>query len=211
MRSPIVPIAFILLTVAPVFAGETVTSFAWRRFSAQAARTLLEAQRAPATIPPPPAGVAELSFNEFFSPVVGDRGLDLSTKFRALHGQRVRIAGHMTREMVRQPGLFLLTAWPTKIESDGFCFSDDLPPAVLHVLLPAGREGEPPPYVPGLLLLTGTLEVGPLSATQGRNSIARLRLDPPAVAAAAPHAVPARSPGTTPGDPALATTATALR
>lgn len=180
LRSPTTPLALALLTLAPVFAGETVTSAAWRRFSAQAARTLLEAQRAPAAIPPPPDGITELSFKDFFSPVVGDRGLDLSAKLLALDGRRVRVAGYMTREIVRRPGQFLLTAWPTKIESDGYCFSDDLPPAVLHVLLPAGSASAPAPYVPGLMLLTGTLEVGPKPSSDGRNSIARLRLDAPA-------------------------------
>lgn len=166
---------------APVFAAEDSTTAAvWRRFAAQSARVLLEAQRAPLTPPPLPAGVEELTFREFFSPVVGDRGLDYSERMRALHGRRVRIAGFMTRDFVRHPGVFLLTGWPTKVESDGYCFNDELPPATLHVVLPPSAAGEPAPYIPGPMLITGTLQVGPSLMPDGRNAVARLVLDGPA-------------------------------
>lgn len=164
-----------------VFAAEdSATAAVWRRFAAQSARLLLEAQRAPLTPPPLPAGVDELAFREFFSPVVGDRGLDYSERMRALHGQRVRIAGFMTRDFVRHPGAFLLTGWPTKVESDGYCFNDELPPATLHVVLPPSAASVPAPYLPGPMLLTGTLQVGPTPMPDGRNAVARLLLDAPA-------------------------------
>lgn len=185
MRFPFVLTAGAFLTLTPAFAAENSAAAAWRRFNARAAQTLLEAQRSPAVIPPAPDGVTELSFKDFFSPVIGDRGLDLSTTLRSLHSRRVRIAGYMTRDSVRHPGMFMLTAFPTTIESGAYCFSDDLPPAVLYVLLAPGREQEPAPYVPGLLLLTGTLDVGPQPAADGRNSFARLILDPTPVTTAA--------------------------
>jgi len=166
---------------APLLAAEnSATAAVWRRFAAQSARVLLEAQRAPLTPPPLPAGVEELTFREFFSPVVGDRGLDYSERMRAMHGRRVRIAGFMTRDFVRHPGVFLLTGWPTKVESDGFCFNDELPPATLHVVLPPSAAGEPAPYIPGPMLITGTLQVGPSLMPDGRNAVARLVLDGPA-------------------------------
>lgn len=163
-----------------LFAAEdSATAAVWRRFAAQSARVLLEAQRAPQTPPPLPPGVTELAFREFFSPIVGDRGLDYSERMRALHGRRVRIAGFMTRDFVRHPGMFLLTGWPTKVESDGYCFNDELPPATLHVVLPPSAASEPAPYIPGPMLLTGTLQVGPSPMTDGRNAVARLLLDAP--------------------------------
>jgi len=171
----------LVVFVLPAFAADdSATAAAWRRFSAQSARVLLEAQRAPLTPPPLPEGVAELGFREFFSPVVGDRGLDYSERMRALHGRRVRIAGFMTRDFVRHPGVFLLTGWPTKVESDGYCFNDELPPATLHVVLAASAADEPAPYIPGPMLLTGTLMVGPSAMADGRNAVARLVLDAPA-------------------------------
>jgi hypothetical protein len=57
--------------------------------------------------------------------------------------------------------------------------SDDLPAALVHVSVPTCR-GEPVPYAPGLMLLTGTLSVGHQEETDGRLSIVRLALDPPA-------------------------------
>ena len=57
--------------------------------------------------PPAPAGVTDLEFNEFFVPIVGDRGLELTDKIRALHGQRVRLLGFMVRQaqgMASVPG-----------------------------------------------------------------------------------------------------------
>jgi len=152
---------------------------AWRQYTARAARVLSEAQQAKGEAPPLPTGVAELTFKDFFSPVIGDRGLDLSPKLTALHGQRVRIAGYMTREDIRHPGVFLLTPWPTKVSDDGYCVTDELPPATLHVLLPEGTEQERCPYLPGQLFLTGILQVGPAAAPDGRNAIAQLRLDVP--------------------------------
>jgi hypothetical protein len=162
-----------------LLAAEDSAAAAWRRFSAQSARVLLEAQRAPLASEALPEGVAELSFREFFSPVVGDRGPEYTARMRALHGRRVRIAGFMTRDFVRHPGVFLLTGWPTKVESDGYCFNDELPPATLHVVLPPAAAGEPAPYVPGPMLLTGTLLVGPSAMPDGRNAVARLVLDAP--------------------------------
>lgn len=177
--SALAALAIISLALTAQLAAQDAATAAWRRFSARASQTLLEAQRMPAAVPPLPAGVAALGFNEFFHPVVGDRGLDLSVRLKSLDGKRVRIAGFMTRDVVRHRGLFLLTAWPTKIENDGFCLSDDLPPALLHVLLPNGAEREPVAYVPGPLLLTGILEVGLQLTADGRNSYVRLRLDAP--------------------------------
>lgn len=173
-------LGWLLLSGSVAVAEDPATAAVWRRFAAQSARVLLEAQRAPLTPPPLPAGVEELTFREFFSPVIGDRGLEYSDRMRALHGRRVRITGFMTRDFVRHPGTFLLTAWPTKVESDGFCFNDELPPATLHVLLPAPAANEPAPYIPGPILLTGTLLIGPSPMPDGRNAVARLVLDPPA-------------------------------
>ena len=55
--------------------------------------------------------------------------------------------------------------------------ADDLPPTVVQVLLP-DRPGEPVPFTPGPLLLTGTLELGAKSMPDGRQSFVRLLLDP---------------------------------
>jgi len=43
------------------------------------------------------------------------------------------------------------------------------------------------PYVPGLMLLTGTLSVGNMAEPDGRISVARLALDPPEPAVTSPR------------------------
>ena len=157
---------------------------AWQQYRNRAALALIENQRAPATIPPLPENTFELRFEDFYARIVGARGLEYTDALRALDGKRVRVLGHMVREPARSNGVFMLTPWPTKIENDGFCIIEDLPPATLHVMLPGAAANLPSPYLPGRLLLTGTLEVGPSLTADGRNSAVRLRLD----AASAPWA-----------------------
>lgn len=131
-----------------------------------------------AQLPPAPAGVADLTFGAFFGPI-GDRGLEYSPKLRALAGQRVRIAGFIVRQDLAVPGLLLLTAAPVSTHEIEYGFCDDLPPATLHVIVPApaGREVT---WQPGPVVLTGRLELGPRAEADGRNSVARLILDVPA-------------------------------
>lgn len=152
---------------------------AWSAFQSRSAHTLLEAHRLPLVVPPLPGGVEELSFKDFFEPVVGDRGLNYTDRLRALGGKRVRIIGHMVREPVRSRGVFLLTPWPVRVENDGYCITETLPPATLHVVMPGVEGSRPTPYVPGPLILSGVLEVGIVQTADGRNSAVRLLLDPP--------------------------------
>ncbi len=177
-------------SVLTLAAGDTAGSAAWRLHASRAAQALAQAGQTTSELTGGSAEVPELRFSEFFSQAAGDRGLELSARLRALDGQRIRIAGFMTREQQRSEGVFLLTPWPTQVSNDGFCLIDDLPPATLHVLAPGRSAGGRIPYRPGRLMLTGILEIGHAVTPDGRNSFARLRLeeDPaaPASAAASP-------------------------
>ncbi len=145
-----------------------------------------------AHLPPAPAEVADLTFGEFFGPV-GDRGLEYSPKLRALAGQRVRIAGFVVRQDLAVPGLLLLTAAPVSVHEIEYGFCDDLPPATLHVIVPAPAIREIT-WQPGPVVLTGRLELGPRAEADGRNSVARLILELPSPANESPaSAVPAKS------------------
>lgn len=168
------------LAVSGVSGAVDPAAAAWSAFQSRSAHTQLNALRLPVTVPPLPAGVEELSFKDFFEPVVGDRGLHYAERLQALAGKRVRIVGHMVREPVRSNGVFLLTPWPVRIENDGFCINETLPPATLHVVLSGVEATRPSGYVPGPLLLTGVLEVGVAPTADGRNSAVRLVLDAPA-------------------------------
>jgi len=115
-------------------------------------------QTAPA-LPPLPAGVTELKFNEFFVTPVGPRGLELTDKLCRLDGQRVRILGYMVRQEEAPPGGFLLAPFPAQVHEHDNGLADDLPPSTLHVISPSHCE-QAVRHTPQLLLLTGTLKVG---------------------------------------------------
>lgn len=167
-----------ILSAAPSAKGqETTGTVAWRLHSSRASQALAQAGKTTIEFASGSTEVPELRFSDFFSPVVGDRGLELSARLRALDGRRVRIAGYMTREQHRSGGVFLLTPWPTQVSNDGFCLIDDLPPATLPVLAPVHLAMGRIPYRPGRLILTGILEVGHVVTPDGRNSFARLRLE----------------------------------
>lgn len=160
----------------------TPEEVAWSRQAAQIRATLGVLKNAPPSLPPLPDGVAELSFADFFSPVVGPRGLAYTPKFQALDGRRIRICGYMVRQQTRTPGLFLLTPLPVMTDEPEYGACDELPAATLHVLVP-DRARQFVTLVPGRLVLTGRLQVGPLTTADGRLSVARLILDPaPALA-----------------------------
>ena len=141
-------------------------------------------------LPPLPAGVTELKFNEFFVSPIGERGLTLTEKLRGLDGQRVRILGYMARQEAATPGKLLLAPLPVQVCEHDSEFADDLPPSTVHVFV-AGCRDQPVPFTPKPLLLTGTLSVGNRDESDGRISIVRLTLEP------SPREAMARKPSAT--------------
>jgi hypothetical protein len=151
-------------------------------------------------LPPLPEGVEELKFEEFFRLPVGPRGLDCTERLRALDGKKVRILGFQVREQISTctdcatdtarpgakprpawinhlvPGRLLLSPSPATINMAHYGLCDDLPPQTVYVTAP-DFFGEPVPFTPGLLLLTGTLSVGNKTEADGRISVVRLELE----------------------------------
>lgn len=166
-----------LAVLTPVFASEPAAGTnAWSKFQRQAALALEQAQRERGVVEALPEGVEELRFQDFFKPVIGDRGPEYTERIRSLNGKRVRVQGFMVREQTRKAGVFMLAPWPTRIESDGFCVYEDFPPATLHVLLPEGDQ-RITPFKPGLFSVIGVLEVRPAEMPDGRNCVASLRIE----------------------------------
>jgi hypothetical protein len=126
-------------------------------------------------LPPPPEGVAPLEFSEFFERPVGPRGLVFTAKLQKLNAKRVRILGYMVRRDAAPEGSLILTPRPVLLHDIEYGLADDLPPSALYVTVPEEREV---PYTPGLLLLTGRLEIGNREEKDGRVSVVRLLLDP---------------------------------
>jgi len=128
-------------------------------------------------LPPPPAGIAALKFGEFFQMPVGPLGLEPSEKLTALNGKRVRLVGYMVREeTAATAGRFLLSPLPVTLGDEDESLADDLPPTAVFVHVQGAKE-RGTPFIPGLLKLTGTLEVGAKDEADGRVSAVRLVLD----------------------------------
>jgi hypothetical protein len=125
------------------------------------------------------AVAADLKFGEFFTMPVGPRGLQPSAKLLALQGRQVRMLGYMARQDAADalPGVILLTPLPVTLGDEDERFADDLPVTTVYVHLDAAPPSPALAYLPGLLALTGRLELGSQAEADGRRSSVRLRLD----------------------------------
>ncbi len=125
---------------------------------------------------PPPAGVADLKFREFFRLPIGPRGLEPSAKLQSLDGKRVRLIGYMADREEPAAGFLILAPLPVSIAEVEDGPADDMPASVAYVHL-AGFADKTLPQLPGLLEFTGTLRVGSFEEADGRVSTVRLQLD----------------------------------
>ena len=138
-----------------------------------------------AKLTPPPDGVTDIFFDEFFRMPVGPKGLELTERLTSLDGKKVRILGHMVKQVRATPWTLLLSPVPATAHERDYGLAEDLPPNVVRVLLPRNHQPKVL-FTPGLLLLTGRLEVGDREEPDGRHSIVRLHLDPKSETPAAP-------------------------
>ena len=142
-------------------------------------RTANAEQATPLVLPPLQAGVTEIRFREFYDLPIGPRGLKPTQKLLALDGKRVRILGFMAKQEEPSARVLILCPVPVSMSEAADGPADDLPAAVVFVHLQT-NQAVPVPYTPGPLLLTGTLDVGPMEEADGRVSAVRLLLDEPA-------------------------------
>jgi hypothetical protein len=127
--------------------------------------------------------VQDLKFSSFFRQPIGPRGLELSDSLRAADGRVVRLVGYMVSQEELQPGRFLLTPRPVRMSEHADGDADDLPPATVTVLLDETQRDRITVHQPGLVELTGRLQLGREEDASGRVSWVRLYLAPEAVAA----------------------------
>ena len=158
----------------------TPAEIAWSRATMKWDKLNRDARNFLPPRPPTPAEVTDLEFTDFFGAVIGDRGLELTDKVRALAGHQVRLVGFMVRQSLPTPGVLLLAPQPVQVDEVEYGACDDLPPQIVRVFLPL-PAGTQVPLTPGPLLLTGTLEVGQQSEPDGRNSFLRIRSNAPAL------------------------------
>lgn len=175
----------IRLTLPVVVCAVLSASASGRRPDAEAAAAgaprAIPANALP-VLPPAPDGVTHLDFEQFFKKPVGPRGLELTDTLQSLNGRRVRLLGYMVRQEQRTPGVFLLSPVPASTHESHYGLADDLPASTVHVSVPTMKY-QILPHTPGLMLLTGLLEVGNREEASGRISTVRLTLDPPAASA----------------------------
>ena len=125
-----------------------------------------------------PVAALELKFSDFFVSPLGPRGPQVTPLLRSAHGQKVRITGYMVVEEEAPVGRFYLSPRPLSMSDHADGDANDLPASALCVLMPPGQRSEPLGYTPGLLRLTGQLQVGRQEMEDGRVTWVRLLLDP---------------------------------
>ena len=127
----------------------------------------------------PLADTTDLKFGDFFKRPVGPRGLEATPLLRSLDGQRVRIVGYMVRQdsTLGVTGLLVLAPLPVTMGEEDESFADDLPASALYVHLAEAQKAQRLPHMPGLMALTGTLQLGAAAESDGRRSMVRLLLD----------------------------------
>jgi hypothetical protein len=119
-----------------------------------------------------------LRFRDFYQSPIGPAGLQMSAALRAAHAQRVRLVGYMVAQEVPQQGHFFLTPLPVTMSAHADGEADDLPPSTVLVQMPESESALPVLATPGLLQLTGRLQVGRFEMPDGRVVWLRLLLEP---------------------------------
>lgn len=119
-----------------------------------------------------------LRFRDFYQSPVGPAGLQMSAALRAAHAQRVRLTGYMVAQEMPLTGHFFLTPLPVTMSAHADGEADDLPPSTVLVQMPKPDSTLPVLTTPGLLQLTGRLQVGRFEMPDGRVVWLRLLLEP---------------------------------
>ena len=120
----------------------------------------------------------ELKFRDFYQSPIGPAGLQMSAQLRAAHAQRVRLTGYMVAQEVLLVGHFFLTPLPVTMSAHADGEADDLPPSTVLVQMPESDSALPVMATPGLLQLTGRLQVGRFEMLDGRVVWLKLLLEP---------------------------------
>lgn len=110
----------------------------------------------------------ELKFQDFFHLPVGPGGLRPTATLLGLDGKAVRIRGYLVREDGAIANRLLLAPFPVSIDAEDESQADNLPITTLYV------HGGQQEYGQQLVVLTGTLSVGPREEADGRISLVRL-------------------------------------
>jgi hypothetical protein len=117
--------------------------------------------------------VTPLSFKEFFEDAKGP--IQPSRKLIGLNGKRVSLVGFMAQMEIAPLGAFYLCPRPVVCDEEGGGTAD-LPPESVLVIM-RSQKGQTVSFIPNALEVTGILEVGAQTSTDGSISYFRLILD----------------------------------
>lgn len=117
-----------------------------------------------------------LKFSDLLEGCVGDRGLTIGQRAKALSGQRVEITGYVVRQETGIPGRFLLTPVPVELHDEHYGLADDLPAATIFVSV-RSKEKRMIPYTASAVSISGVLTIGNHEEPDGRVSLFRIEAD----------------------------------
>jgi len=121
-------------------------------------------------------GIPSLNFRDFFKLPIGPRGLEPTEKLKALAGRRIGIVGFMVRQSIPTSDFFVLSPLPVSLGDEDETLADDLPASVIFVHVQPSRE-TPLFHFPGVLRVSGILNLGAYEESDGHVSSVRLHLD----------------------------------
>ncbi len=124
---------------------------------------------------PLPADTTDMKFKDMFKMPVGPYGMEPSAKLMALQNKRIRIVGYMANQESFTPGMFILSPLPVHMGDEDDKFADDMPANSIFVHLDDASKVVH--FIPGLIVLTGVLNVGNKHEADDRISFVRLTLD----------------------------------
>ncbi|WP_395747967.1 hypothetical protein [Prosthecobacter sp.] len=119
---------------------------------------------------------APLSFDEMFVTPAGPKGLEYTTKIKAMDGKKICITGFMVRHADIDTSAFLFCAIPRVYNEREEGLADSIPPHMVYVIQPV-RGQEAPAWRREKMTLYGTLELGSHQELSGRISHLRLRCE----------------------------------
>jgi hypothetical protein len=102
----------------------------------------------------------------------------MKSTLRQADGRVVRMVGYMVKQETPTLGRFMFAVRPVSMSEHADGDADDLPAALVTVYLNPGQKDWIAPHAPGLIALTGLLDVGRFEESDGRVSWVRMHLAP---------------------------------
>ena len=121
-----------------------------------------------------------LLFSDFYQQPIAPTGPAMTHRLRQADGRVVQMVGYMVKQETPTLGRFMFAARPVSMSEHADGDADDLPAALVTVYLDPEQKDWIATHKPGLIALTGLLNVGRLEESDGRVSWVRMHVAPSA-------------------------------